>query len=330
MRWIAMLLGSVLTGHAFAQTPGTAIEWERYTDPAEQAYQVDLPKGWSVQSSTIRTSPVNLGLVTRLVSPDKSVYIFLGDTELAAHIVPSSVTRMRGQSEGTRYPSAGGQQNIVMRYLPGWQYAGHFVETEFAQACGGPRILETRARPDLPPPIPNMPTPGQRGEVSFTCHHGGRDLSGHAEAITNLIGQGEIQTWVVPLLDGYVAPPERANEASGIIAHILASLKLNPNWEQYQRELSQGNVAAAMQQYRQGEAQRAAINRRFAAMDQNFQAMDDIITGTGHYVDPGTGNRYDLDNSKPYKWMNGTGQIVGTDTPQSPGLNWHQLNQVPQ
>jgi hypothetical protein len=318
-------------GPGFA--PASGIEWVRYTDPAEQAYQIDVPKGWSVESSTLRSSPVNLSFVTRMLSPDKSVYIFFGDTELAAHSVPSSISRMRGQVEGTRYVTAGGQQNLVMRYLPGEQYARYFVETRFAQSCAGPKILSAKARTDVPPAAPGIPTVTHRGEVDFSCRRGDRDLAGHAEALTHVTGTGEIQTWFIDLIDGFVAPSERGAEAAGIVAHVLASAKLSPAWSQMESQLAQGNVAAAQRQFALGEQQRAAVNRRFAAADQNFQAMDDIITGTGHYLDPSTGARYDLDTSSPYKWMDGTGRIVGTDTPQpppGPPLGWHKLDQAPQ
>jgi len=67
----------------------------------------------------------------------------------------------------------------------------------------------------------------------------------------------------------------------------------------------------------------AHIQRRQAAFQQNFQAMDDVVSGIHEYHDS-EGTPFWLDNSKN-QWKCGP-KIVGTARDLSPGADCSRLS----
>ena len=97
---------------------------------------------------------------------------------------------------------------------------------------------------------------------------------------------------------------------------IFASLHENPDWTRQQIEIARRSEQAVAAHW--GEAQR------------QFQAMDDIINNTAHYLGPG-GQRYDLDATHQYQWLGPNGATLGTDAPTPPqGGVWTPLQRAPQ
>jgi hypothetical protein len=55
------------------------------------------------------------------------------------------------------------------------------------------------------------------------------------------------------------------------------------------------------------------------SVDQNFQSMDEIVSGFSSYRDDSTGNTYSLNNTNPYKWIDpSSGRIISTPTNSPP------------
>jgi hypothetical protein len=114
-------------------------------------------------------------------------------------------------------------------------------------------------------------------------------------------------------------------------APATATVRVNPQWEQRQQQISQATDASIMQDYRNFmAAQSHEYETRTHQMDQSFKSMDDIINGTAHYVDNDTGRRYDLTNQYTYQWLGPNGAHVGTNADMPPpGSGWRKLQLVP-
>ena len=153
-------------------------------------------------------------------------------------------------------------------------------------------------------------------------------------AETDLIGSGSILGWTVAQLYGFVAAPSLEPVSYAMLRHSALSMRWDDAWQQHENELAAKNVEAAKVAFAAGEQARAATNARIAAQDREFNAADDLITGTSHYVDPETGTKYDVNigADKTNAWMGPGGKIVGTagsGPPPGPPLSWRRLDQIP-
>lgn len=58
--------------------------------------------------------------------------------------------------------------------------------------------------------------------------------------------------------------------------------------------------------------------QKLNSVDQNFESMDEIVSGFSSYRDARTGNTYSLGNTNPFKWADDSGRVVSTPTNVAP------------
>jgi hypothetical protein len=132
--------------------------------------------------------------------------------------------------------------------------------------------------------------------------------------------------------------------AQSIMQHILDTFQVNPQWEAYQKQMTQEGVALIGQNFQsflaQMQAQHQAftnsLNRQVSGFEagQNAQQAQvntwgNILTGVQNASDPLTGQRFQVwtgPNNNYYR--NGSGTTVNSNT--SPGANYHPLQVDPQ
>ena len=82
---------------------GPRLDYVRWQDPKENAFSVEVPRGWSVTGGMFRFAPVDTRGAVELTSPDGQIRITSGDAEISTHTVPTQILAMTGFREGSWY-----------------------------------------------------------------------------------------------------------------------------------------------------------------------------------------------------------------------------------
>lgn len=302
--------------------PSTPPQWTQFADPNEQAFTMNVPKGWRVQGGLVRRNPVDFSLFLRALSPDGATLLILGDPGPAVFHTPGYDNGWRGTP-----------------YRPALDYARAYVQDSLAPLCGGIAYQSGVERPD----IANGPLAGgaararhDAGAVTFTCMHAGRPAQVYLVVATYLLPsmlRTESTVWGVSLLAGCIAPAARIEASKQIVRQMLASARFNPSWTQRQH----ANISAATGIVNHFDAvTQAAFDRSLAnakaqqrAMAQEYNDFNDVQTQSGTFQNA-SGARVRMDNTQAYHWMNTAGQGAETSTPNPPaGAGWQPVQQVP-
>ena len=127
-------------------------------------------------------------------------------------------------------------------------------------------------------------------------------------------------TWYVDNILGFVAPPERANEAGMALARAIGSSRENPNWRSGEAA-HQARMTAQYRDYLAWSAnqQQQAIESRWASDETRQAGMRDILGGTVRLRDPATGETFETGGQSRYYYrVAGQDQGVGTETDFTP------------
>ena len=308
---------------AAAQLP--PVQWVGFTDPTEQAFSTEVPKDWHVVGSMVRRNAVEVTPYLRMLSPDRQIYIVVGDPGVAYF------------SEPTKFSAGQPARNEHVRsYQPGADYARDYVMKTVPGVCNNVAVVGQKERPDLAQGAwakANPVASHSAGEVTFTCSLNGAEARGLVVASTYIyrfspnFGGG---FWTVELLAGYIATPDHYDAAGALTVHIVTAWRPNPDWVRNQQAIidqatrNLNAITAAQAQWSQ--QQLANAQRQQHAMAQQSEQFDRILTNSSPYADP-AGNIYHLDNTKT-QWIGPGGRIAGT-TGAAPGPGWQRLNEVP-
>jgi hypothetical protein len=301
-----------------AAHPAPAGQWTQFQDPNEHAFTIDVPAGWKTEGGMLRRSAVDLSMFLRVLSPDGSVLLLLGDPGPAYFPEPGL-----GSGPRARPP------------MSGMAYARQYVQQSMGGLCSGLTFEKGNDRPDLSTgKLTQMTALAQHsaGDALFSCTHGGKPVKAYMVALTYRYAplvRGVPRTWGVGLLAGCIAPADRVIPSTQLIVHMLQSAHLDPQWAKTQQarvDATTRNIniitAAQQQAFDQNLADAKAQQ---AQMDQQFNRMDDIINGTGTFKDQ-SGNVYrNVQNTQPYHWVGPGGQTRETSGPNSPGPGWTPL-----
>lgn len=212
------------------------VQWERWEDPLERAFSLDIPAGWKITGGLMRRSPVDPRPFVQVRSPQDDAMVTSGDPRIPVHVLPGFSPFF---PEGSDYLVG----EKVRRFLPGNDFAREYVQTMLGPDLTNIRIVWSRDRADMVDGINalyahfNVPTIQRRatmGEVRFTCYYHGKLLYGHWFAQTELTTQqaAGIQSgmWNVSFLLGCLAVPEKWSATVSIMCHMLQSTDVNPDW----------------------------------------------------------------------------------------------------
>ena len=125
--------------------------------------------------------------------------------------------------------------------------------------------------------------------------------------------------WGVILLQAFIAPKGQGDNAEEILNHMAASVSFSPTWIQKQNQLSEEAAIAINQRMQTIFRQERTFIEKLNSVDENFQSMDEIVSGFSSYRDTSTGQTYSLSNTNPYKWIDpSSGRIISTPTNSAP------------
>ena len=316
-RRLGYAAGGLVLSAMSAAADSPTLQWITYTEPAEQAFTTEVPRGWLVIGTIARRAVIGPALYLRLLSPDRQAYIVLGDPSLTIFTTPSNV------GLGAR----AWQGQVVQPYVASLPFAQDYAQHTLSGLCGNLAIDATKARPDLtggPWAQANLNARHDAGEARFHCQRNGVSMRGLVE-VDNYIYPSNVggSLWAVNLLAAYFAPAERTTALEITMHHVLGAIKFNPQWislEQAKQNQVVNHINASTAATIQfSQASIAAANARMQSTLRQGEQFDRILTGRSPYVDS-SGRRYDLDNTKT-QWVDQYGHTIGT-TGASPGSGW--------
>jgi hypothetical protein len=271
-----------------------------------------------------------------MVSPDGSIDIRLGDISIPSYTVPVQFH----EREGEVYDLGAQAQMIVERYRTGPEFAVLYSQARFAMTCRNPQTDSKDSDFSAPDylPIDSTVTQASGGQTAFHCETGAGARVAYAYAKTTLSGK----IWQVPTVVSFFAPPDQIAAVRSVLTHCVQSFHLSPEWLEYQKRMDaeglqyqrvrqQGRINDLQNQMQQFAAKMQAMQNQVNAFErhQNAQAAQvegftNALVGITPTTDPLTGeNRQVWTGPKSNYWVNGTGQVVNSNS--APAAGWRQL-----
>jgi hypothetical protein len=185
------------------------------------------------------------------------------------------------------------------------------------------KVTGSRARTDIVQQLGSVAAaPGMSetyGDATFTCQHNGMQISAYTLlGVTVLRTSAVTALWYADSMVGFIAPAPVADAAANVLAQMVKSFTINPQWL-----ARQSQTAAQVSQI---------ATRTNTEISNIIMGGWDIRNGYVHtMVDPATGAEFDIpdDVSYQYYWVDSSGNVVGTNTATSPGPSYMRLNVAP-
>jgi len=225
----------------------TDVSWVTFTDPNENAFSIEVPRGWKVVGGVVRKIPLWPSAVVRALSPDQRTLLAMGDPDSVPYQAP-----------------------VAAR-----DYVRRFTERAMSGACPGLNIVNVADLPDVERLFSSKSLgPYNRfsaAQLSFECN--GRQASMAGGAIAVLQYMTSLRSGQAQVLAAFVTTTKQQDEADKLLNHMYASFRENPQWAAQEQRIGQQLAQGAMARWR-GE-------------QRQFQQMDDALTNTAHFLGPG-------------------------------------------
>jgi hypothetical protein len=338
-RIILGLACALLVRMAAAQTPvGTLppIQWQRFVDPNEASFAMDVPAGWRVSGGLARRNALQFWPWLSAVSPDGNTILAFGNPNLQSYVLPTPMLAMAGLREGSIYNGGGGTYYLVGRYVPGLVFAKLLAQQQLPRFCNEIQAGASAERPEAAARIGDAFggfAQTTAGDARFSCRKGGMELEADVFCATSLIPSPMVGPgaglWYPSFLFAWLAPRPLAAVVEQMVAHMLHTIAVSPAWlaRTSDTALAVSRIATAS-----GQAVSDSIMRGWeaknATIDPIMEEGSRARLGIDIYADPATGTRYTVENTYRHYWVNPEGRVVGTDT-DTPPAGFQRLNRVP-
>ncbi len=341
-----LMKGVRISGAPVSGAASPALTYTTWVEPNEGAYSAEVPKGWRITGGVIRPSPLRLLDPVDMTSPDGQVYAFSGDRGLQLYKTPTQMELQLGMTEGSRNGEA-----ILMRYTPAHDMIADYARGRLSASCGeikpGKVQSEDKLAAEANRQLQGDIAPGQFvrvdvATVEFTCGDGRVGMVQLSTLITGAqpsYGMEGFGIWSVAGVAGFVSPRERAVEAGNAAIHLLASRKVNRQWQRGNAEMvAQINTIsrqAADDMSRRIADRYAVISSTStpgsgAPSDDLSRRWQNSTLDQTDVVDQSTGQSYKVDSGASYYWINQQGTaIVGTNDPSQPTVDFYAMTQLP-
>jgi hypothetical protein len=307
-----------------------------FQDPKEGAFTVDVPRGWTATGGLYRFAPVDTRASLRVESPDGKIHISAGDHELPTFTVPNPMLAATGFIEGRWYSPGYGVNMLVRSYLKGSEFAAAYVQRKFLSTCGAVQITERRDRPDLDARLGSIYSQfGQMqvklttGEVAFTCGQGARPRRGYYFAGTEMTSGYGTGLWNVKYLHGYLADDDAVELAGTVLARMVASSRVNPQWASMQSNIAgQTSEIVTRTNAEISRMLQESYWQRQRVQDNVGRQWSNTILGLTDVADPETGETWKVSSGHNYYWRKpATDAVVGTNTYERPDTDFSPLRE---
>jgi hypothetical protein len=333
---LARILASFRLSGGDAPKQAASLSYTKWTDPRENAFTIETPRGWKVEGGLIRLSSLDPRTVWRVEAPDASARVMGGDAQVPVHTVPNQMLEMTGFREGSWYSPGYGMRWLVRRFVDGPTFAREYVIKYIGSVCRDVSFTNARQRPDLETAINRMAasygvqTHLSMGEVTYTCTWNGRSMTGYQLAGTRYTGMQTNGIWNVENLVGYVAAEGQAATARQVMEHILATSQTNPEWAAGQARLTKS--VSTIVTNTQAEISKLITDsywERHKNDSEMSRRQSNATLGLVDGVDPDTGKQFKVESGSNYYWIDNAGHIAGTQTSTAPTVDFRQLVVLP-
>jgi hypothetical protein len=229
-------------------------ETSTFTDPAEQAFTIQVPKGWQAKGGVVRNSPVDVRSWISVATGDHSTIMFIGDPS-----IPRFAQRSGAGAMGRPMPIP--QGTVEAPYENGQQFAADYGNKVLAHFCTNVQLKGTQPEPAMAQDAAtksleiaravgvNIPQPQMDGgSALFTCQANGRPIVARISAVTHIVHIGPIDNWNVAGIRGFTTPAGLEGKAQALLAAMDGSLRWNPDWKQRQIDTTRQQMAQNQQQ----------------------------------------------------------------------------------
>ena len=296
--------------------------WVTVRDNREQAFSVEVPRGWKTFGGMFRASLIDVRPFIDMTSPDGKINVRIGDASIPAFSTPKTgMAGLRARQMGE--PA----------YLTGVQFAVRYGLARFSRMCQGLRVTRSEDKPPRYTSAGQGPMRGTAGEAVLSCTLNGQAMTGYVYAETFIVGFGQpIANWQLISLGSAFAPSDQARTAVDLLMHSGQSLTMNPAWTGMQNRFNamatQRNLASATATIRETARMNAYEQQMIANMDHEQANMNDIINGVQVQRDPATGREYEtpLGTGGP-QWIDPASNVA-VQSALSPGAGYSRLESV--
>ncbi len=324
------------TGATATAAGAAALEYGVFQDPKEGAFTLEVPRGWTATGGLYRFAAVDTRPSLLVESPDGKIRIQLGDHELPTYTVPNPMLTATGFTEGRWYSPGYGVSMLVRSYLRGSEFAAAYVEHKFAPGCGTVRITERRDRPDADARLGSIysqfgavQTKLATGEVAFVCGSGARPRRGYFFAGTQMTSAYGAAIWNVQYLHGYLAADEAVELGGQVLARMVATWRVNPQWAAMQSNLAgQTSEIVSRTNAEISRMLEQSYWKRQRVQDYVSRQWSNTMLGLTDVVDPETGETWKVSSGRNYYWRKqASDAVVGTDTYERPDTDFSPLQE---
>lgn len=323
-------------------TPGSSAQgpsWVRYTDNAEGAFSIDVPIGWQIVGGMYRFGYLDVRWMMNARSLDGKVAIRVDDPNVPPYVLPGPHTGMAGRP----FTRPQLYQMIIDNYRDARPYAESYAKQRFGSICSSMTPRQQAWSPSMPPSWQvEAGARTSQAAIAYDCATADGPRVAEVYVRTTIVGNQGL--WMADPVISILAAPERLEAANSVTQHMIDTWEVNPQWKQYQAQLTQaglnvimGQFQDFMRQMQQFHQQReAAMNQQVSQYyaHQNAQASQvsnfcDTLTGLTNVRDPQTGNQFQVfSGPKSNYYRNGLGVTVNSTL--SPGSSFYKVDEVPQ
>jgi len=292
-----------------------SVEYVSWNDPKEGAFSVTVPQGWSA-SGGVRRRSLAVQASVKATSPDGFVFAQFGD-DFPWYVEPNP---LYGWYDGRILKDTFGSEWHVRKYRPGNAYTKFLLNQEGLKVT----VLQERDRTDLAGALQTLTSyRSDAGELVYSYSKEGRTYRGGILCITQYLGGG---AWIVWRLYRFETPEALSFVGSGVLNQMVASFQINPEWQQRNNAevAKQSRIITEMTQ-----SVYQTVTQGYWSRDARFwEAMrkaDNARLGIEDVYDLQLGETRSVSSGSNYYWIDGQGNIVGTQTNSTPGIDFRQM-----
>jgi hypothetical protein len=314
---------------AVASAWAQPVSWTTVRDTREDAFSVDVPKGWKVEGGLLRKGPLDPRAEVEMTSPDGRVNMRVGDWGVPPFTVPTGQMERLGFTEGKEYaPGNPPTATTVARYRNGQDFAAAYGAARFSKVC---QTLEAKSLKSMDP-IFRAPREGAMtttaGETIYRCLRNGQENVAYVYAETGLYQANGVANWTASAVLSFVAPKDQAGTIYRILFQSAASFTPNPQWQLRQQRITAANAAEALKTFHLTLQQTEARYQQWSkSMARQGQSFSDVLNGRTLTLDTATGQQREVwTGTGSTRWINGLGEVVSSNL--SPGPSFRALQDV--
>lgn len=316
--------GKKATGKA-AWTPGGQLWLRLWKDPAESAFSLLIPKGWSASGGVVR---VNTDPCFQFEALNGESKVWIEWPVPEEYFEPTNYVASMGYSEGRRVTDYG-MNFLILRYHDSREFINglwlpmarkQFPDIVVTSLQDAPELARTYGEPNA------TESTAATATASFTSK--GKAMKAGVTAVTDRIITGpENGIWICRDL-GVLASREKFSQVSRLFSLMLSTLRVNPEWIKAEmagrierrgriHETTERLIAMDYRMFKEEQESRARIG----------QGWMDALGGTQTLRNPSTGETYRVPYAPGlnYFWGDTGGNVVGTEVNASPGMGFSRL-----